>query len=77
MVTDDVESQLAQHARGRAGQLGGKATPKKKRRSGDAAALGMTSRERYYKRQSIARREGVVSCRWVRQVRPAVGLPRQ
>ena len=60
-LNGDSESGLAQHVQDR---------PKKKRRSGDAAALGLT-------KSSVARRAGVVSRRWPRAVRPAVDLPRQ
>ena len=45
---DNGEPEPAQLLQDRIDQLSGKAPPKKKRRSGNAAALGMTPRGRYF-----------------------------
>ena len=51
---DDGEPQLAQYVQNRIDQLSGEQPPKKKRRSGDVAALGMTKEEEYYRSATLS-----------------------
>ena len=51
---DDGEPQLAQYVQNRIDQLSGEQPPKKKRRSGDVAALGMTKEEEYYRPATLS-----------------------